>query len=142
MKHTALVLLLVLGSSVVLAGGRWKIAVEHQGNDNNGTIFVAELMEKLNQSSFFYLVSVQKANIVLKIHTLDVGEGGQIPRGVITTYAVAFVVKSGDSISIFGDMWLGYSGTAHISSAADVVYARTLAGAQVLGEKWAVDSAE
>jgi hypothetical protein len=83
------VLCYLLLTSLSLSEGKWKVAVDHDGNDMLGQQLTYKLRDGIEKSSFFLLVPKDEATLIIRILSLDIGT----PVGEMSICSVVYTFQ-------------------------------------------------
>lgn len=134
MKRTALVLLLLLGSTVVIAGGRWKVAIVSNATESCSEFYGTQLKEKFNSSSFFRLVDTKEASLILFHNGVDITNGTEVQEGDICTYSISVTIAQKQNFPAYLYTDVGFAGRKKVSQSVDNFFSELL---EYLETNWA-----
>jgi len=128
------VTILLLFTSFSLSQGKWKVYVEHSGDDMLGKQLASHLREGLShKESFFHLVPRDEAELVVRLATMSIPESGEAD---VSVFSMTLTVKfPPDAREAYCDQSIGYFGWSHIMETVNFAMATVgKAAAECLGE--------
>jgi hypothetical protein len=114
--------------------GRWKVAVDHDGEDILGRQLVYKLKDGISKSSFFLLVPKDDANLIIRVLSLDIGT----PAGETSICSVVYTVQiPTQSKAYFCNHSLYHFGKLKVDETVSGMLAATLENSEnCLGSIW------